>query len=69
MAITDITLETMLNEKEYSRITGKSLATARRDRLLGKGCPWVKLGGLVRYRPSDVRAYIDRNLRGGEVQR
>jgi hypothetical protein len=56
-------LETLLNEHEYAAITGESVATARRNRLLGKGCPFVKLGALVRYRPSDVRAYIERNLR------
>ena len=56
-------LEALLNEYEYAAITGESVATARRNRLLAKGCPFVKLGALVRYRPSDVRAYIARNLR------
>jgi hypothetical protein len=56
-------LESLLNEYEYAAITGESVATARRNRLLGKGCPYVKLGSLVRYRPQDVRAYIERNLR------
>jgi hypothetical protein len=56
-------LESLLNEYEYAAITGESVATARRNRLLGKGCPYVKLGSLVRYRPQDVRAYIARNLR------
>ena len=55
-------LEALLNEHEYASITGESVATARRNRLLGKGCPFVKLRALVRYRPSDVRAYIARNL-------
>jgi hypothetical protein len=58
-------LEPLLNEHEYAAITGESVATARRNRLLGKGCPFVKLGSLARYRPSDVRAYIECNLRGG----
>ena len=60
-------IEPLWNEHVYSRVIGKSVATARRDRLLGKGCPYVKLGVLVRYRPSDVRAYIERNLRLGKV--
>jgi len=57
-------LEPLINEHEYSRITRESVATARRNRLLGKGCPYVKLGALVRYKPSDIRAYIERNVRG-----
>jgi hypothetical protein len=58
-----IQIERLLTEREYTTITGESPATARRNRLLKKGCPFVKLGALVRYRPEDVRAYIERNLR------
>jgi hypothetical protein len=58
-------IEPLIDEHEYARITGRSVASARRDRLLGKGCPWVKLGALVRYRPSDVCAFIESNVRGG----
>jgi hypothetical protein len=61
-------IERLLNEREYSAITGESVATARRNRLLGKGCPHVKLGALVKYRPEDVRAYIARNLRGNSPE-
>jgi hypothetical protein len=62
----DTQLEALIDEHEFSRITGRSVASARRDRLLRQGCPWVKLTGLVRYRPQDVREYIERNLRGGQ---
>jgi len=37
----------------------------RRDRLLGIGIPYIKLTSLVRYDPRDMRAYIERNKRGG----
>lgn len=57
-------IEPLINEHEYARITRRSVASARRDRLLGKGCPYVKLGALVRYRPEDVRTFIERNVRG-----
>jgi hypothetical protein len=57
-------LEPLFDEFELSRITGRSVGSHRRDRLLGIGCPYVKLNALVRYRPQDVRAYIERNLRG-----
>jgi hypothetical protein len=55
-------LETLLTEHEYARITKRSVASVRRDRLLRQGCPYVKLGALVRYRPEDVRAYLERSL-------
>jgi hypothetical protein len=55
-------LETLLTEHEYARITKRSVASVRRDRLLSQGCPYVKLGALVRYRPEDVRAHLERSL-------
>jgi hypothetical protein len=61
--VTGQELETLLTEHEYARITKRSVASVRRDRLLRQGCPYVKLGALVRYRPEDVRAHIERNLR------
>jgi hypothetical protein len=72
----DSELESLLTEHEYARITKRSVASARRDRLLRLGCPYVKLGALVRYRPADVRAYLEANLRrpirsaseGGDVR-
>lgn len=57
-------LEDLLDEYEYCRLIKRSVASARRDRLLGRGCPYVKIGALVRYRPCDVLAYIEQNLRG-----
>jgi hypothetical protein len=62
-SLANTSLEPLLDEYEYARITGRSVASARRDRLLRQGCPFVKLGALVRYRPSDVQAFIERNLR------
>jgi hypothetical protein len=55
-------------EREYCRITGESLGTARRNRRLKKGCPFVKLGALVFYRDEDIRAYLDRNVRATAPQ-
>jgi hypothetical protein len=56
-------LETLLTEQEYATITKRSVASVRRDRLMRQGCPYVKLGALVRYRPEDVRAHLERSLR------
>ena len=58
----DHEIERLFDEHEYSAITKRSLASVRRDRVQGMGCPYVKLGALVRYRPSDVRAHLERNL-------
>jgi hypothetical protein len=56
-------LETLLTEHEYARITKRSVASVRRDRLIRQGCPYVKLGALVRYRPEDIRTHLERSLR------
>jgi hypothetical protein len=61
-SVANLPLEPLLDEYECARITGRSVASLRRDRLLRRGCPYVKLSALVRYRPSDVRAFIERNL-------
>ena len=57
-------LEPLLTEQQYAAITGRSLASIRRDRQLGVGCPFTKLGALVRYRPADVREYLEACTRG-----
>ncbi len=57
-------LEALLTEQEYARITKRSVASVRRDRQMKQGCPYVKLGALVRYRPEDVRMHLERSLRG-----
>ena len=59
----DTELESLLTEREYASITKRSVASVRRDRLLKQGCPYVKLGALVRYRPADVKAHIEAHLR------
>jgi hypothetical protein len=61
-------LESLLNEHQYSAITGESVATARRNRTLRRGCPYVKLGALVRYRPEDVRSYISQNVQNTQQE-
>jgi hypothetical protein len=63
----NLNLESLLTEQEYARITKRSVASVRRDRLLKQGCPYVKLGALVRYRPEDVRGHLERNLRVPEA--
>jgi len=57
MAITN-NLETLLNEHDLAKLTKRSVASIRRDRLLKKGCPYIKISSSVRYRPSDVEAWL-----------
>jgi hypothetical protein len=65
----NLNLESLLTEQEYARITKRSVASVRRDRLLKQGCPYVKLGALVRYRSEDVRGHLERNLRVPKVDK
>jgi hypothetical protein len=58
-----------LDEHDLARITKRSLASIRRDRLLKKNCPFVKIGTSVRYLRSDVEDWL-RSLprRGGRQE-
>jgi hypothetical protein len=59
MALTDNPLQELLTERDLARITKRSIASVRRDRLLKKGCPFIKISASVRYRPSDVEAWLE----------
>ena len=52
--------EILLTDADVARLTGRARKTLQKDRLRGgDGCiPFVRLGRLVRYRQSDVAAYI-----------
>jgi hypothetical protein len=52
--------EQLYSEQDLARITGRSIASIRRDRMFRVGCPFVKIGKLVRYSPTDVREYLER---------
>ena len=50
----------LLTDAELAALLGASLQTVRNWRWRGEGPRFVKLGGrMVRYRPDDVRAFID----------
>jgi predicted DNA-binding transcriptional regulator AlpA len=57
----------LMNEKEVAAHLAVSVATIRRWRLLGQGPKATKLGGLVRYKPSDVEEFLNQcpKLGGG----
>lgn len=49
----------MLNEREFCQLIGQKLATARSNRIKGKGCNFYKIGGLVRYKLSEIVEYLE----------
>lgn len=52
-------LAELLNEHDVARITGLSVASVRRWRLLKIGPLATKIGAAVRYKPDDVKAWLD----------
>lgn len=66
MATTNSTIETLLNERDVARITGLSVASVRRWRLLRQGPKYLKIGAAVRYKPEDITAWLESRPSGGE---
>ena len=54
-----------LDTSTLARITGLSVASVRRWRLLRKGPMYLKIGAAVRYRPDDLAAWINSRPVGG----
>jgi hypothetical protein len=52
-------LEPLLSDRDVEKITGRARSMLQKDRVSGSGIPFVRLGRLIRYRQSDVRAYLD----------
>jgi len=60
------TIEELLTEHDVARITGLSVASVRRWRLLRQGPRYLKLGSAVRYRSEDISAWLASRPTGGE---
>ena len=58
-------LPSLLNEVDVARITGLSVASVRRWRLFKQGPKYLKLGSAVRYRPEDLKAWLETRPTGG----
>jgi predicted DNA-binding transcriptional regulator AlpA len=58
--------EDLLNEHDVARITGMSVASVRRWRLLRLGPKFLKLNSAVRYRAMDLEAWLESRPTGGE---
>lgn len=53
-----------LDEKAFCALLGISSITATKWRAKAKGPPFIKVGRLVRYRRSDVEAWLRANTIG-----
>jgi predicted DNA-binding transcriptional regulator AlpA len=59
-------IENLLNEHDVARITGLSVSSVRRWRLLKQGPKYLKIGSAVRYNPDDLSAWLKSRPTGGE---
>jgi len=50
----------LLNEREAACLLGCSQHKMQADRRKGSSVPYIKIGRSVRYRTSDLEAYIER---------
>ncbi len=52
----------LLNEKEVAFMLNCSVAKLRYDRARSIGCPYLKIGKLVRYRKADVKKVAENSV-------
>jgi hypothetical protein len=52
----------MFSQETVAAIRDCSHATLERDRWAGIGVPFVKMGHLVRYRKSDIHAWLESHV-------
>ena len=62
--------ETLLTAPEAARLLRCSVRTLDRERADGRGCPFVRINGRIRYRRVDIESFIVANLRSrrGEAE-
>jgi hypothetical protein len=52
-------LDQLLSDRDVEKIAKRARSTLQKDRVAGIGIPFIRIGRLVRYRQSDVRAFLD----------
>lgn len=55
----------LLTQREYARYRRCSVRTIERERAVGTGCPYVRIGARILYRLADVDRFIDAHRIGG----
>jgi predicted DNA-binding transcriptional regulator AlpA len=69
MAALSDPLQELLTEHDVARVTCLSVASIRRWRLLRQGPKYLKIGAAVRYKPEDLKVWLDsRPTIGGDQQ-
>ncbi len=58
-------IENLRNEHDVARLTGLSVASVRRWRLLRQGPKYLKIGAAVRYKAEDISAWLESRPSGG----
>lgn len=59
-----IAVPRLINQESAANILGVSPKWLERDRWAERRVPYVKVGRGVRYRASDIAAYIEANVQG-----
>ncbi len=57
------TIEPLLTDREAEALLHVHRGFLPKDRIGAARIPFVKIGRAVRYRPSDIRAFIDASVR------
>lgn len=65
--MSDKPLETLIEEKDLAEALQVSLGTLRTWRTDGKGPRFHRIGQMIRYAPSDVKAWLSSRQGGGEL--
>jgi predicted DNA-binding transcriptional regulator AlpA len=60
-------LSEFVSDAELARRLGLSPATLQKWRSQAKGPRWVRMGRAIRYRVSDVEAWVNAQTVGGEA--
>jgi hypothetical protein len=58
-----------ITQAEYAQLRRCSVRTIERERLHGTGCPFVKLGGRVLYRRTDIDHFMAAHVRNSTSDR
>jgi hypothetical protein len=53
-------LEELLDDQDLAKLLKRRLKTIRKDRLMGKGPRFIRVGRHVRYRPQDVVDFLSK---------
>jgi len=51
---------TLLNETKAAQLLGCSIHKLQKDRRIGSPIPYIKVGRSVKYRLSDIEAYLEK---------